>query len=310
MTTHITNVSTSEPLPAELPAGADIISRVKVRCSEGCDLTGAPIDVMVAGEHAWTIRLVEYDHTVNETESFTVKAPVETGQKTLTLVFPSHEKHGDIHAESRLVVSFATRPHATSMAVWDVPSPVVLKSTFKAKVGVRCSAGCRLAGQRVQVCDGLGRQICESELDKTSWPGTVGLCVAEVDLRAPGTEEVVEWVAKFASGQSMVPHNETSLAFTFRTVKPPEHRVTVHVVDKNDRVPLAEVEVRLGVYRALTNEQGFAVLDVPTDTYDLDVGRVKDKTLPSTVEVDRDLEIHIEAMSSPEGNWDDERVWM
>ena len=70
-----------------------------------------------------------------------------------------HETDGTVHEEGCLVVSFTTRPHTTSMAVWDVPSPVVMNRSFKVKVGVKCSSACSLAGHLIEVCDDGGTQV-------------------------------------------------------------------------------------------------------------------------------------------------------
>ena len=47
--------------------------------------------------------------------------------------------------------------HGTSMAVWDLPSPITITSKFRLKVGVGCSAGCKLSGGTVEVRDQEGR---------------------------------------------------------------------------------------------------------------------------------------------------------
>ena len=52
-----------------------------------------------------------------------------------------------------------TAPHPTSIAVWGVPSPVVVDGRFAVQVGVKCAAGCALAGQPVVVRDEAGADI-------------------------------------------------------------------------------------------------------------------------------------------------------
>jgi hypothetical protein len=323
MATHHTNLETSRSVPQELEAGADIILKVKVSCPEGCDLRGLPVKVMAQGrgpqrgsrvgvedEVLITRELATHEKTINETEDFVFKAPGQVGEHAWTILFPRHEIDGASHEESCLVVSFTTRPHTTSMAVWDIPSPAVMNRLFKVKVGVKCSAACQLAGQLIEVCDEAGSRVGESRLGGTPWLGTSALYVAEVELAAPATEGMPSWSARFAAAESGLPHEHASATFSFRTAKPSEHRVTVKVTDKETEAPLENVAVRLGVYRASTDAQGLASLELPGGVYDLDAWKVGYETLPRTVEVGKDLMLHVEALFSPETDPDDERVWM
>jgi hypothetical protein len=203
-----------------------------------------------------------------------------------------------------------TNRHTTSIAVWDVPSPVVTGRSFRVKVGVKCSAMCRLAGQRIEVCDEGGTPIGEAVLADIPWPGTSGLYVADVRLAAPATEGTLAWSARFAAVVPESPHEESSAIFSMRIARPPEHRVTVHVTDKDTAAPLEGVEVRLGIYRASTDAQGLAYLEVPGGAYSLDAWTVGYETLSRTVEADKDLTIQIEVRTSPETDPDDEQIWM
>jgi len=308
--THRTNVEMSQPIPPEFEAGADIILKVKVSCPEGCDLRAIPVSVMAADEIIGSSELAAFEDAVNETEIFTLKAPGQVGEHTWTVLFPGHEIEGTVHQEGSLAVSFATIPHPTSMAVWDVPSPVIMNRSFKAKVGVKCSAACQLAGRLVQVFDEEGIQIGGSTLGETPWPGTSALYVAEVELTAPGTEGLALWSAMFAAAEPGLPHDEASATFSFRTARPPEHRVTVQVVEKETADPLEDVEVRLGVYRASTDAAGLVSLELPGGVYELNAWKISYETLPRTVEVGEDLMIRVEALVAPEKDPDGERVWM
>ena len=101
---------------------------------------------MAADKSIGTSELATYHEAMNETEAFAVKVPGQVGEHDWTVLFPGHETEGTVHEEGCLVVSFTTRPHTTSMAVWDVPSPVVMNRSFKVKVGVKCSATCQPGG--------------------------------------------------------------------------------------------------------------------------------------------------------------------
>ncbi|HEY7443101.1 MAG TPA: carboxypeptidase-like regulatory domain-containing protein [Vicinamibacterales bacterium] len=203
-----------------------------------------------------------------------------------------------------------TRPHTTSIAVWEVPSPVVTGRSFRVKVGVKCSEQCRLAGERIEVCDEGGRQIGEGRLGEVPWPRTSGLYVADVALDAPVREGILAWSARFMGVAAGSPHEEASAVFSLRTARPPEHRLSVRVTDKATDAPLEAVEVRLGVYRASTDAQGLACLEVPGGIYNLDAWKAGYEALSRTVQANKDLTIRIEAWPSPEKDPDDEQVWM
>jgi hypothetical protein len=178
------------------------------------------------------------------------------------------------------------------------------------KVGVKCAEKCQLAGQRIEVCDEGGAQIGEGRLGGAPWPGTSGLYVADVSLNAPAKEGILSWSARFVAEAAGLPHEEASAIFSLRTARPPEHRVTVRVTDKETDAPLEAVEVRLGIYRASTDAQGLASLEVPGGVYNLDAWKVGYEARSRTVEADKDLMIGIEARLSPERHPDDEQVWM
>lgn len=203
----------------------------------------------------------------------------------------------------------ANRPghRATSMVVWDVPSPVVVSSSFAVKVGVKCSAASTPAGRLVEVRDASGFLMAGGRLGDTPWPGTSALHVAEVELSAPAAEGVFSWAVRFPASS---PREKASATFSFRTVRPPEHCVTVRVTDKESQAPIEDAEVRLGVYRAATDRQGLATLELPGGLYDLEAWKTGYATVPTTVDVSRDLLIEVLAAGSPAKDPDDERVWM
>ena len=152
--------------------------------------------------------------------------------------------------------------------------------------------------------------IGEGRPGETPWPGTSALYVADLELAAPAVEGTLAWSACFPATQPGLPHEPVLATFSFRTARPPEHRITVKVTDKNTEAPLDNVDVRLGSYGAVTDAHGMASLELPGGTYNLDAWKVGYETRPKTVEVGQDLMIQVEAVCSPEKDPDDERVWM
>ena len=186
---HEISMSMVKSAPAEVDAGTDIALKVRVSCSSACDLRGQIVkiidqDVVVANE----IELTEFDGTASETGEFVVKAPTKPGGYTWTAVFPSQDKEGVLHEKCSTPFSFIVKPHATSMAVWDVASPTVLDTNFKLKAGVKCSVECNLTGKEIEIYDHEGAKVATGTLGGVPYSDTVDLYWTEVELKAPGTE--------------------------------------------------------------------------------------------------------------------------
>jgi hypothetical protein len=303
----------SQPAPLDLEVGTDIILQVKVSCPEGCDLRGMPVCVMAADEVIGTRELATFEEAVSETEAFALTAPGQVGEHAWTILFPRHEHEGEHEVPSmRNAVSHFPSRRDPIRPAWRCGHPVaeIMNRSFTVKVGVKCSAACRLAGQLITVCDGAGMPMGESRLGDTPWPGTSGLYVADVELAAPATDGTAFWSARFAASEPGLPHDEASAAFSFRIARPPEHRVTVRVAAQGTKSPLEDVEVRLGVYRASTDAQGQASLELPGGVYTIEAWKAGYEMRTRTLKVGKDLTIRVEAVVVPPKDSDDDRVWM
>ena len=191
-------------------------------------------------------------------------------------------------------------PHEISLAVWDLESPLVVTQSSKMKVGARCSQGCALTGQEIIVSEAAQMAAGTNNLGSEPWQGTNALYWAEVDFTAPSTEGRFDWeVALTASGLEL-PHTTASSHFSFITVPPPEHRVTVRVVEKTTAVPIEEADVRLGMYRGRTGEAGLANVELPKGSYEVVVYKLGYQAPPRAVEVTSDVSIQIEIEHDPE----------
>ena len=261
--------------------------------------------------------------------------------------------------------------HPTSVAVWGVPSPVAAASRFAATVGVKCSAGCPLAGHPVVIRDETGRELGRGTLGTEPAAGTRALYAAAVTLTAPPEPGVHAWTAAFPGGAaeppvagataqpeiapdtateprqepettpqhepavapphqaSAVPPREPAAAprheaapppqheaaestFSFRTVEPPEHAgtVSVTVVDGDTESPLANADVRLGLYRASTDAEGNAHIEAPAGNYELYVRRPGYAPYAAPVTVTGDAALRVAAARVTDADLDDDQVWM
>ncbi len=220
----------------------------------------------------------------------------------------------------------AALPHPTSIAVWDVPSPVVAGSRFTVTVGVKCPAACSLTGRPIVVRDAACAEVGRGRLGSQPAPGTRALYAASVALAAPVEAGVHAWTATFpavgsgappaAAGGTAAPqppeapHAEAQATFSFRAAERPEHRVTVTVYDQQTEAPLAQVEVHLGPYRAATDARGRAQVEVPAGRYDLYVRKAGYAPHTGGVAVTGDVALRVAVAPAPDVDPDDEQVWM
>ena len=222
--THPISVALSRPPAAEVDAGTDIVLKAKVSCPYGCDLRGQVINVMAPdGAVVAGSGLAEFADNANETTEFTFTAPDEVGEYSWTLVFPKHRPKVVIHEEGSLPITVTTLAHDTSLAVWGVPSPIVIGHPFRIHVGATCSAGCDLKGKEIEICDETGDSIARGKLGETPLDGTRALYWTEVDLVAPMREGATSRSIRFAPTELRLPHGGASARFGFETVKPPEY---------------------------------------------------------------------------------------
>jgi hypothetical protein len=292
--THPTSVALGRPPAAEVDAGTDIVLKITVSCPHGCDLRGrvinvvAPDGAVVAGSG-----LTEFADHANQTTEFAFMAPGEVGEYSWSLVFPKHEAEGLVHEEGSLPITVKTRAHDTSLAVWGVPSPIVIDHPFRIHVGATCSAGCDLKGKEIQVCDETGASMARGKLGETPWDGTRALYWTEVDLVAPASEGATSRSITFAPTELQLPHGGASARFGFETVKPPQYSVTVKVVEKDAGTPVEDAQVRLGVYFACSDQAGVARIAMPRGTYGLDVNG----------DVTVDVEVAVIPQENPDAYW-------
>ena len=190
-------------------------------------------------------------------------------------------------------------PHATSLAVWENPSPVVMGHPFTIKVGAKSSGACELQGAQVEIHDETGARIGVGTLGETPWVETGALYWTEVDLAAPMKEGIASWSVRFAPAAQKIPHDGSAAEFSFATVRPPEHSVTVKVVEKGTGVPIADAQVRVGGHRASTDDSGVATLRTSSGTHDVIAWKGGYQSPSMTVAVTEDVGVQIEATVIP-----------
>src|SRR5579863_7026487 len=223
---HSTTIEPCEPVPAELPVGSALVLQIGVSCPAGCDLSGLPLMITGPGGEVTTIEPRSDPAPAPQAaavRAITLEMPAQVGQHVWSIRLPAHESAGIRHAEGSLAVSVRTKPNATSLAVWAVPSPVVMGERFSVKVGAKSAAGCELGGRRIQISDQSGRLLGQGALQATPWPGTSALYWTEVEMPAPDREGMFWCTVNFAAADIETPHEGSSSKFSVVIVRPPEH---------------------------------------------------------------------------------------
>ena len=305
---HSTTLEIAEPLPSDVLVGADITVKVRVSCAGGCDLRSVPLKVLAPDGAAIASRF-----TIDDTDDcgrVLMKAPARVGDHTWTLVLPTQESAGagPVHHECVVPISFRTKPVDSSLAVWDIPSSVVTNGCLQIKVGAKSSADCALAGKVIEICGEDGMVVARSVLGDAPFPGTSALYWAAVDLIAPLKEGICSLSARFEADELDLDHNSSATRFGFVVVRPPEHAVRVRVVEQETGTPIGDVQIRLGAYRAETDQNGLAQINSAKGTFELNIWKVGYDAPRRTVAVDADALIQVDAAVVPDD--DPDAGWM
>jgi hypothetical protein len=294
----VLSLELAEPVPPQVPVGADIVLQVRVSGAT-CGLSGGRIEVVAGEDIVATATLITFRGNFNETAAFAVTAPGRVEAFSWIIRFPPQEIDGIAYEASVLPVSSQTRPHRTSLAVWSVPSPVRVAERFAVAVGAKSSGACALSGAKIEIRDETGALVGQGLLGDTPWPGTDALYWTEIALAGPSREGPARWSAAFAAADLVLPHLGSSAEFSFTAVKPPEHRVTVTVTESNAAGPVEETQIALGPYRAATDKTGMAHIEVPGGTYDLAAWKSGFAPASRTVEIAADVTVELELIRRP-----------
>ena len=182
--------------------------------------------------------------------------------------------------------------HEISLAVWDLPSPVVIGTRATLKAGVSCPIGCSLTGTTIEIRDERGATIGGGRVGPELWPGSFALYWVELEVAAAGVEGDHTWSLHATPPDAA----HAPLEGTVRVLasRPPEHRVTIDVIEQGSGRRLGDVELRVGAFRATTNEAGTAHVDVPGGTYDVHAWKPGYDLLSSTASVAGDITLPLE----------------
>jgi hypothetical protein len=171
----------------------------------------------------------------------------------------------------------------TSIAVWDVPMPVVAGERFAIKVGANAK------GAMLEVSDGSG-VVTSGMLGSTAWPGTDNLCWAELQMPAPKTG-VAQYTVRCGTAETW---------FTVMAAAKPTCTLSVQITERDSKAALDGVEIRLGPFHARTDKAGRATLSVCPGEYQLQLWRTAHIAQPTAIKVERDTNIDLTMVHVPE----------
>jgi hypothetical protein len=280
---------TVEVSPDEVDAGADITLTVQVTNEEGLRAPQVLIRDRDGTELARAKLARSGDEDAYASNDIVLTAPRSVGEHIYRAVITSADKDGASHERASAEARFVVHPHASELTIWDVPPTIAAGERFRFKVGVRCSAGCCLAGQALSIVDQDGAQVGAANLGHDVWPGTDTLYVAEVEAEAPPAVATHRWEVKTAVPDSDLPHAAGSLAMAVRVVDPPDCEITVEAFDREQQAPIKGARVVMHPYRALTDENGIAKVRVTRGQYDILVSASKYLPVSTTVDVAADM---------------------
>ena len=188
--------------------------------------------------------------------------------------------------------------HEISLAVWDLPSPLVAGRRATLKAGISCPHGCSLAGTAIDILDAQGEILGNGRLGPDPLRGTIALYWAEIEVIAPDVEGECAW-SVYATPLDP-DHGALSGSIGVVASRPPEHRVTVEVTEYGSGRPLGDVELRVGRFRAVTSDQGISHVDVPRGTYVVGTWKNGYQVVSRTIDVAADATIRLELIADPE----------
>ena len=294
------HVCTVEVSPDEVDAGADITLKVRVKSPRTDDMRGP--QVSIRNHDGMELALAELelsDGEAYESDDIVLAAPGVVGEYFYRAIVVASDKNGTLHEQAAAEVRFAVRRHKTELNVWDVSPAIVAGERFKFTAGVRCSAGCNLAGRRLMIVDGNGLQVGAAHLGHDVVPRTDALYYAEVEAEAPATAGGHPWEIKMAAWDSELPHEAGSVTMAVRVVGPPDCEVTVEAVDRENQRPIKNASVVMHPYRAVTDEKGVARIKVTKGRYDILVSGARYIPVSIPAEVTADMATRAELAEEP-----------
>src|SRR5215475_12329678 len=155
---HSTAIELSEPVPAEVAAGTKLMLKIKLTCAADCDLHNLPLTIKGPDDTA-----AAAGH-INDSGEVALRIPPRIGAQSFTIAFGPHEAADIRHEPCALSLTVNSIPHGTSLAVWDIPSPLLNGERFAVKLGAKSAADAELKGLQIAVFDDGDKVVARGRL--------------------------------------------------------------------------------------------------------------------------------------------------
>lgn len=300
-------------IPEKLYVGDKASLVMFAACESGCDLVGDKITVydMSYQEVATSVfSRQEAELAVSEPIAFTM--PDVPGDYQYIVHYEAHElplpddggpAFKNPHEERDLLLVFKVEAHHVTVSNWGVTSPVWVNEPISMSVGVSCTSGCCLRGQRVEIYNEDNVLMCSGTL-KDPEPPRNTLYWCEVEAKAPEEAKLHRWEARFCPEGLTAPHEAATHKFSFVARVPPERTLFVTVIDDKTDKPQRSARVELkpadGTGKALyasTGAEGTASIGATKGKFTLRITAPSRRPFTADVdltEANLDVEIHIQ----------------
>lgn len=290
-----------EVSPSEVDAATDVTIRCRVTLPSEVDHRRAAISIRDQdnAELAFApLTQLDGDHCI--TDEIRITAPAKTGEHIWRAVL-LWTADGDSapHVGSATDFTIAVKAHIAKLSVWDLPPAITIGERFTLKAGIKCSAGCNLAGSELGIFDADGTQLGTGTLRDDVWPGTSALYFADMDVTAPVTVGDHTWEVRVPASHSGVPHASGAHAFTVKAVNVADCEVTIEAFDAEKQRPISGARIVMHPYRAVTGADGTAKIRLVKGTYKLLVGATRYFATAQTVDVTEDVTLRTELAFEP-----------
>ena len=207
----------------------------------------------------------------------------------------------------------ARRP---GVSVWGLPDAVEPGAEVRFRIGIKCPFGGDSAGWPFELRDAAGATLAEGRLGQAPWPGTEGLCHAEVALTAPAQPGRHRWqvvalppAAEADEGPAAPAplHAPSALPVTLHVTEPAALRLRIVAVDATTGAPVAGARVTAHPRRTRTDAEGGAELALPRGHHVLFVAGPAHFALRSEAELTEDTELRV--VLEPDRAFSEEDLW-
>ena len=306
-------------VPDKLYVGDSCSLVVFGTCESGCDLVGDKLNLStILGDNVADVEFATQEGELAVSEAIPLTMPAEPGKYQYVIHYeprelPMPEDGGPAfknpHEERDMLLEFTVEPHHVAVSTWGVTAPVWVGQPIEMCIGVSCSSGCSLVGQKVQVLDADGKVVAEGKLHEPEAPRET-LWWDKLTAVAPMDAKLHRWEARFIPEGMDTPHEQATHKFSFVARVPPERNFKVNVIDdktgKPQRSARCELKPADGTGKAQfasTGSDGTATIGAGKMKYNLKVTAPSRKAFNEEVDLtehDLEVEVHLQPVSATE----------